>query len=82
MKISMDKNGKRTVDFMGARLPDGRSIEEILNENEKIKAKIRELKENFEASRGIVDKALDKLKVHPKHRKWIKTVIEAIDLVR
>lgn len=66
MKITVHKNGSRTVDFMGARLPNGRSIEEVLNENEKIKAKIRELKESFEESKDITDRALDRFNV-PKN---------------
>jgi len=80
MKIAVSSDGKRTVDFMGASLPDGRSIEGILNENEEIKAKIRELKENFEESKTVIDKTLDKFNVSSKYRKWIKTLVELIDL--
>lgn len=82
MKITMNKDGKRIVDFMGATLPDGRSIEGILDENEMIKAKIRELKESFEESKSLVDKALDKFNVPSNYRRWVKTLVELIDLVR
>ena len=34
---------KREVDFQGATLPDGRSIEGILNENERLKKDIQRL---------------------------------------
>jgi len=34
---------KRTIDFQGARLPDGRMIQEILDENENFKRELTEL---------------------------------------
>ncbi len=44
MKIT--SNGKKTeINFQGATLPDGRSIEDILGENEKFKQDIGSLKE-------------------------------------
>jgi hypothetical protein len=46
MKITakITSNGvKREVDFQGATLPDGRSIEDILNENERLKKDIKRL---------------------------------------
>ena len=36
---------KRTIDFQGARLPDGRMIQEILDENEKFKKELTDLNE-------------------------------------
>ncbi|MGI6278897.1 MAG: hypothetical protein ACOYJ8_03795 [Patescibacteria group bacterium] len=81
MKITVDASGKRTVDFMGASLPDGRKIEDILNENEAIRKQVIKLKEELEDAKDVVDKALDKLKIPANKRRWIKTVIELIDLV-
>jgi len=40
-----DRGVSRTVDFQGARLPDGRIIQEILDENERFKREIKELNE-------------------------------------
>ena len=40
-----DHGVSRTVDFQGARLPDGRVIQEVLNENERFKKEIAELNE-------------------------------------
>jgi len=36
---------ERTVDFQGARLPDGRVIQEILDENIRFKTELKELEE-------------------------------------
>lgn len=40
-----DHGVERTIDFQGARLPDGREIQGILNENEEFKREIAELSE-------------------------------------
>jgi hypothetical protein len=40
-----EKGIDRTIDFQGARLPDGREIQEILNENERFKKEITDLYE-------------------------------------
>ena len=49
MKITgkmTDKGFEREIDFRGSKLPDGRSIEGILNENEKLKKDISNLKKS------------------------------------
>lgn len=64
-----DKGVERTIDFQGACLPDGRSIDGILNENEKLKQEIIELKEKS----SLLSKLFP--------RKKIRTIIEAILLI-
>ncbi len=34
---------ERTIDFRGAKLPDGRAIEAVLNENESLKQAVKKL---------------------------------------
>lgn len=49
MKITAKMTAKgleRTIDFRGSKLPDGRAIEEVLNENESLKLAVKKLEES------------------------------------
>lgn len=66
MKITTNitNNGvKRQVDFQGATLPDGRSIEGILNENERLKEDIKGLENNLKESSSILTKLVPNKKI-------------------
>ena len=73
MKIIVDSEGNRKIDFQGARLPDGRSIDDVLNENELLK------KELIDVQREIKDKSSIISSLIPW--KWIRDVIEIILLI-
>ena len=62
MKIT--SNGTKTeIDFQGANLPDGRPIEEILNENEKLKTDLSKLKIDLQESSSILTKWIPSRKI-------------------
>lgn len=61
MKISAtitDQGIKREIDFQGATLPDGRSIQDILDENEKLKNSVSTLKKEVEDKSSIFSKII------------------------
>ena len=61
MKISVTKtnNGiKREIDFQGAKLPNGLSIEDTLKENEKLKSDISHLEKEVEDKSSIFAKII------------------------
>ena len=72
MKITtkITNNGiKREVNFQGATLPNGRSIDGILNENEKLKQDVDELKR----ASSILTKIIP--------NKKIRDIVEIISLI-
>ncbi len=57
MKITarMTKDGvEREIDFQGAALPDGRKIEDILNENEQLKCNVNNLSKKLKETSSIL----------------------------
>ena len=81
----LDENGiRREVDFQGDTLPNGRSIQGILDENEKFKTNIFDLKNQEETLNNRViqlrqevkDKSSIITKIIPW--KWLRYMIEII----
>lgn len=61
--IISDKGVERRIDFQGATLPNGRSIEVILNENEKLKKDVFNLEKDLQKSSSILTKWIPNRKI-------------------
>ena len=77
MKIitTLGQNGKveRQVDFEGALLPDGRSIDEVLTENKTLKEKVDTLQRKLNDSSSIL--------VYLIRNKTIRIILEIVLIV-
>lgn len=77
MKIeaSIGPNGQlvRKIDFRGALLPDGRNIDDILNENEVLKKNVIDLKKEVKESSSILTRIIP--------NKKIRDVVEVIFII-
>ena len=72
IEMSVGPNGQieRKVDFEGASLPDGRNIDDVLNENKSLKKNVVELEEKVEKSSSFLTKLI--------RNKNIRDIIEII----
>ncbi|GEM_PF-2688706 len=52
--IGPDGKMKTEINFQGATLPNGRNIDEILNENESLKENVTDLKKQVEETSSIL----------------------------
>lgn len=74
IKATVTNEGvKREIDFQGATLPDGRSIQGILNENEQFKKNISTLEKDLEEKSSIFSKIIP--------WKWLRDALEIIMFV-
>ena len=77
MKIeaTIGPNGKieRKIDFEGAKLPNGRSVDEILKENDDLNREINNLKKEVKYNSSILNKIIPNRKA--------RTVVEIILLI-
>ena len=76
MKITgrMTQNGmKSEIDFQGATLPDGRKIEDILNENEELNRKVNSLSKRLKETSSILTILLP--------NRFVRMVVEVILIV-
>jgi hypothetical protein len=77
MKISTTAgpNGKieRQIDFEGALLPDGRSIDKVLTENDTLKAEVDTLHRKLDDSSSIL--------VYLIHNKTVRIIVEVALIV-
>jgi len=82
-KIGPDGQIKRTIDFEGAELPNGRSIDEILVENDSLKNEVKKLKLEIENSSSILIKIIPnkKIRIAVEIILTIGTVIGIIQLI-
>lgn len=66
MKIEVritDKGVERKIDFQGAVLPDGRSIDGVLNENIKLKDDVKNLEKDLKETSSILTKWIPNRKI-------------------
>lgn len=57
------KNEKRTVNFMGAKLPDGTDIAETLRENQKLKKELKDLETKALKERALLSVLIPNKKI-------------------
>ncbi len=58
-----NKGIERKIDFQGATLPDGRSIDEVLNENKKLNEDINKLDKYLKDTSSILTKWIPNKKI-------------------
>jgi len=76
MKITarMTDNGiQREVDFQGAKLPDGRRIDDVLNENKGLKENVAKLTKNLKEGSSILTTLIP--------NRVLRIIIEAILII-
>ncbi len=64
---------KSEIDFQGATLPNGRKIEDILNENEKLNHKVNDLSKRLKETSSILTMLIP--------NKFIRMVVEVILII-
>jgi len=58
MRVGSNGQVERNVDFEGATLPNGRNIDEVLNENETLKKDIIDLEKEVKESSSILARVI------------------------